>query len=229
MKLEDGLTRAKEYARQLSERIEKDGTHNAIGSSIIRGGAAVDFRDAGARQFERISKLVDVEPKTRVVDYGCGSLRIGYHVIAAVDPGNYMGLDVSSEFIDAGIANLGEMLEAKRPVLREISEESVEEAAAFAPRFVFSANVAYHVPPEEQTTYFENMKRIAHRKGTAVYFDAKVSSSVHQYGEWGWSYPSSHYLTMMEGFRLVSKRTPEPVAPDKGHTKHSFLFRRLPA
>ena len=41
-------------------------------------------------------------PETRLLDIGCGCLRGGVHLVRYLNPGNYFGIDVSQELLDAG-------------------------------------------------------------------------------------------------------------------------------
>ena len=43
-----------------------------------------------------------LKPEHRVLDVGCGSLRAGVHLVDYLDPGNYFGIDIRSELLDAG-------------------------------------------------------------------------------------------------------------------------------
>src|SRR5581483_4229554 len=90
-----------------------------------------------------------------VVDYGCGSFRLGRALIEYLAPGGYWGLDVISEFLESGMALLGPELTAeKRPNARVISAESLAETAAAKPDFIISWHVCSKVPPARLTDYF---------------------------------------------------------------------------
>ena len=70
----------------------------------------------GALQFRF---MIDhgLEPQHVFLDVACGSLRGGVRFIPYLDPGNYLGIDIKRELIDAGIKDeLGQKLyELKRP------------------------------------------------------------------------------------------------------------------
>jgi SAM-dependent methyltransferase len=43
-----------------------------------------------------------LEPENRLLDVGCGALRGGVHFVSFLDPGNYFGIDLSQDLLDAG-------------------------------------------------------------------------------------------------------------------------------
>jgi SAM-dependent methyltransferase len=43
-----------------------------------------------------------LEPRHRLLDVGCGSLRGGVHFVRYLDDGNYYGLDINRRLLDAG-------------------------------------------------------------------------------------------------------------------------------
>lgn len=57
-----------------------------------------------------------LKPHHRLLDVGCGSLRGGVHFIRYLDAGNYFGIDLSAELLDAGYEReLGATLQQKLP------------------------------------------------------------------------------------------------------------------
>jgi hypothetical protein len=134
------------YARSIAGRVAK-GDHPAIG--------------ADARAVRAPSELLDIllthglKPGHVVVDYGCGSFRLGKALIQHLEPGHYWGLDVIDEFLESGMALLEpELKAAKRPNARVISAESLAETAAAKPDFVISWHVCSKVPPSRLQDYF---------------------------------------------------------------------------
>jgi hypothetical protein len=90
-----------------------------------------------------------------VVDYGCGSFRLGKALIEHLEPGRYWGLDVIDEFLESGMALLEpELKAAKLPNARVISPENLAETAAARPDFIISWHVCSKVPPSRLADYF---------------------------------------------------------------------------
>ena len=55
-------------------------------------------------------------PQHRLLDIGCGSLRLGMHAIEYLEPGHYFGTDISGDLIDAGYRiELNDALRSKAP------------------------------------------------------------------------------------------------------------------
>jgi hypothetical protein len=155
-----GGTPEEYYARSIAERV-KSGNHPAIG--------------AQARAVRARSELLDVlltyglKPEHVVVDYGCGSFRLGKALIEHLDPGHYWGLDVIGEFLESGMALLEPELKArKRPNARVISAESLAETAAAKPDFVVSWHVCSKVPPARLGDYFGKIVSLLGPTGVAL-------------------------------------------------------------
>ncbi|HEX4861285.1 MAG TPA: hypothetical protein VFV07_08615, partial [Rhizomicrobium sp.] len=88
-----------------------------------------DFWSSGEAKARKLMAAAAVEPRHRVIEYGCGSLRIAAHFIRHLAPGNFFGLDVVSGFYEAGRAAMGEALIAqKTPHLAVIDEASLAAA-----------------------------------------------------------------------------------------------------
>jgi SAM-dependent methyltransferase len=69
----------------------------------------VDHRMRVGGYWERVGKLQleflvahGLEPSGRFLDVGCGALRAGVHLVDYLDAGNYYGIDVSKELLNAG-------------------------------------------------------------------------------------------------------------------------------
>ncbi|HWA89887.1 MAG TPA: methyltransferase domain-containing protein [Rhizomicrobium sp.] len=134
--------------------------------------------EAGDGTFKRYRKWFPFIPSSRIVDYGCGSLRVGGHFIKFLDPERYVGLDVISGFYDMGKALIGpELMAEKKPRFAVIDDASVRDAAAFAPDFVYSSAVSYHIHPDEAADYFRSMQAICHKPGATLFFDVSVSDA----------------------------------------------------
>jgi hypothetical protein len=118
-----------------------------------------------ARRASRVVEMMRADglaPNHVCVDYGCGSLWIGEALMRYLDPGRYVGLDVTDRFYEEGLARLSpEFVAEKRPVLRIISEESLEEIRAREPDYVISSEVLMHVPPDELVAFFGSIVRLA--------------------------------------------------------------------
>ncbi|SRR5579875_370631 len=57
--------------------------------------------EVGRLQFDFL-RARGLMPASKFIDIGCGCLRGGIYFIAFLDPGNYYGIDISKELLDAG-------------------------------------------------------------------------------------------------------------------------------
>jgi hypothetical protein len=95
------------------------------------------FQESGLNEFNKLLAL-GLKADDICVDYGCGTLRVGQHVIRYIGPGCYWGFDIHGAYLEAG-RNLmdGALIAEKRPHLRVISANTVTECASHQPSFVF--------------------------------------------------------------------------------------------
>ncbi len=122
----------------------------------------VDRMKRRAQRLLEAFQRAGCRPQHVVVDYGCGSLWIGEAFMDYLDPGNYVGLDVADEFYREALTRFPEGYVAeRRPMLRVISPDSLQEVRARKPDFILSTSVLMHVPPEDLPGYFANLTSIA--------------------------------------------------------------------
>lgn len=146
--------------------------HATIGGRLASG----TWANAGRPLFEQISKRINLLPTHRVVDYGCGTARLGYHLIQYLERGNYRGLDPSAAILEEGKRLIGpQLLHDKEPRFDVNNRDSVTSAAESAPDIVLSTSVSFHVHPDVVADYYADMARMAHSAGARVYFDVRIS------------------------------------------------------
>lgn len=114
-----------------------------------QAGGELDFREACRFQLDFLIAQ-GLEPGSVFLDLGCGCLRAGLHFIEYLDPGRYLGVDISAEAIYRGITReLGmETFRTKRP------EFVVTDSFEFAPlsqkpEFVLANSLFTHLPSEQ--------------------------------------------------------------------------------
>lgn len=146
------------YAERIARRLDRGHGHATLGvrerprpgdSSRGAGAGQLDVWQRGAGTFRFLASY-GLTPLSKVVDYGCGSLRIGMHFIDHLAPGRYWGVDVTPRFFEDGKRLMDPRLIAgKQPRLDVISEQTLRAIAAWQPDWVFSVSVLMHVPPAE--------------------------------------------------------------------------------
>ena len=123
------------------------------------------------------------------VDYGCGTLRVGVHVIKYLQRGAYWGLDVDEAVLEEGRKLVGNsLLTDKAPHLHVISPRSIAEAAAAKPKILFSVSVLVHVAPEDLKKYFENILTIIDDSGVAIIRGRWSCSETVQFSGQSWAH-----------------------------------------
>ncbi len=163
------------YVDHVRQHLDRGKAHPTLGSQGFDHelGNQVDWNRANfatrGRNAWREYRAAGIDPGMRIVDYGCGSLRVGQHAIRFADQGNYWGIDVSETFIDDGRALLDpSQIDDKRPRLSAISDELIDLIGVWSPHFIFSHTVIQHVPQAELHTYFDRLARMMGPASRAV-------------------------------------------------------------
>lgn len=209
---EPDLTLAAFYTRRVAAKVGSGHTHNSLGGDLrTRDGERQDFWSAGETQAQRWIRRFRVSSTERVVDYGCGTLRVGGHFIRHLDPDSYFGLDVIPQFLEQGRQLIGEdLLQEKRPRLTVISEASIAEAAAFEPGLVISHAVMNHVHPDEVDRYIDNLKRIAGRPGARIVLNTSVTAQPSRYNQLGWGLPAHDIVSRFAPMEVAVQSVGKP-------------------
>ncbi len=149
-----GGTYGQFYADDARRRIDAGSTHPTLGVASVDREAVM----ARARRLVEGFKAAGCKPEHVVVDYGCGSLWIGEAFMDYLEPGNYIGLDVSDVFFAEALARMpADFVAMKRPALAVIGEESLRTVRERKPDFIFSTAVLLHVPPGELGSHFRDV------------------------------------------------------------------------
>jgi SAM-dependent methyltransferase len=86
-----------ETLQERSERIAAEG--------IFLGGPTVDFERVGRLSFDVLLRE-GLRPGSRVLDFGCGALRVGYWLMRFLEPGCYYGIEPNSAMLQVGLDRL---------------------------------------------------------------------------------------------------------------------------
>jgi hypothetical protein len=167
--------------RELESGRQRDalGTQRTSASSTADGAAAVDLLIGAGLKAEHM-----------LVDYGCGSLRIGRHFIEFLGPGNYCGLDVTDRFYSEGLGSLDAILRAeKTPRLATIEPSILDQFRRSPPDFIVSFSVLPHVPPQEIDGYLETVTSLVGDR-TQLFLTFVEAPRVIQLRATSWAYPA---------------------------------------
>lgn len=144
---------------------------DGIGHRAYVGGL---WESLGSLQFRF---MVDngLEPQHVFLDIACGSLRAGVRFIPYLEPGNYLGIDVKQELIDAGIKNeLGQKLyNLKRPEF-VVSETFEFSRFSKQPDFALAHALFIHLSDQQILLCLRNLRAIANAKARfyATFFES---------------------------------------------------------
>jgi SAM-dependent methyltransferase len=144
------------YVSCVASKLAEERVHKTLGRTEWSAGKLEEQK----RCVERL-RYWGLKPYHRCVDYGCGSLRIGQHLIPFLNRGNYIGLDVTATFFPGGLGLLGEeLVREKRPNLLVIRPETIFELEQEPPDFLLSNAVLHHVHPSELDDYLDNILQL---------------------------------------------------------------------
>lgn len=205
-----GATFAQYYVDRVVGKLASGDAHTTLGAKLFEPKRAelgeIPFEEAGRDRFKSFRAVMKLASQSRLIDYGCGSLRIGYHAMNYLEPGNYFGLDVTTDFMDIGMKLIGASLGERRPHLAVISPVSLAEAKAFAADAVLSCAVAMHVHPDETSQYYGNLQSLAAKPGAALFFNAHVSDKPERFAQQGWSWPLDFYIRSLPELRFEGQK-----------------------
>src|SRR5690606_13098387 len=92
-----------EYVEQVTASIAAGNRHGTL--SVV-----LHDPEGARREADFVAETVrelGLEPSDVCIEYGCGALRIGEPIMKLLEPGNYIGLDVTDRFWKNGIQRLG--------------------------------------------------------------------------------------------------------------------------
>ncbi len=72
---------------------------------MFLGGPIWDFERLGKSTLE-VLRSEGLEPSSRVLDVGCGALRLGYWLMGFLEPGHYFGIEPNQTMLRAGMEEL---------------------------------------------------------------------------------------------------------------------------
>jgi hypothetical protein len=198
------------FARYAAERMHGElmARHPYNPNGAISAALEPNFWEAGESKARKLLEAMAPARGDKVLEYGCGSLRIGAHFIRHLDPGCFMGMDVIAGFYELGVTAIGpEMMGEKAPRLSVIDEAGLAQGEAFAPDFLYSNVVCVHVHPDEIEDYFRNLARLAHKQGARLVFNARLTEQPVRFEFDGWSWPLEFYRDNLAGFAMVRATT----------------------
>ena len=201
------------FAETVEAKLQKGRSHETLGGNLRQG----DYATSGRGTFQRLLNN-GLKPSDVCVDYGCGTLRIGQHIIDYLEPRGYRGLDISQYLLDEGRKLIGEELwNEKQPQLQVISPDSVAEVAAAKPTMMFSFAVLLHVHPDELGEYVGNVMDVIGTQGQYITDANLMDGETVQYSGRSWA----HSQELFE--KLLAERGGKMEILEEGNFKMEGL------
>lgn len=202
------------------EKISGGVGHASLGENVV------DREEKGRAIFDYYRKLVGFDHKTRVLEYGCGSLRVGSVFIDYLEPGHFFGMDVEPGLIEIGKKMLpANVLAEKRPTLTDIGSEAVDRALAFQADFIYANSVAFHVHPDDLENFCINLAKVASKPDAILIFDARLSETPLRYNSRGWAWPLELYKELLSPLELVNVHNAKPYKKVENCIAANLEFR----
>jgi hypothetical protein len=225
----DGTKEARRRYDRIAEKLRGGQRHPTLGFHPDR--SETDWWQAGEFRFTKMIKAFAIAPHHRVIDYGCGSLRLGGHFMRYLERGNYFGLDVAGDLIAMGRELIGPEIVADRaPHLALIEEPALEAAEAFGASFLFSEAVDYHVVPDELDYYYRTLLRLVHVPGSALLLSVRIGDVEQEYIQGCWARPLEHFQRVLAPLAYVDSHFVQVGAAGGKHagiTSATLRFRRV--
>ena len=181
------------FAETVEAKLQKGRPHDTLGGNLRQG----DYATSGEGNFQKLVNY-GLKPSDACVDYGCGTLRIGQHIIKYLGPRGYWGLDISQYLLDEGRKLIGETLwNEKEPRLRIIALESIAEVAATKPNMMFSIAVQLHVHPDELGEYVGNVMTIIGRQGQYITDTHLMDGETVQFSGRSWAHSQKEFERLL--------------------------------
>ena len=199
------------YAERKKTQIASGAAQSTFGTDLKSGRS---FETSGVSAFQDLVAF-GLRPSDTCVDYGCGTLRIGQHIIKYLGPGKYWGFDIADWVLEDGKSLIGsEVVADKNPQLRVISREAVLQAAACKPAMLFSAKVMQHVHTDELAEYFDNIMTIIGTSGQAIIITKWSDGDTVRYRVNGWAHSIAiirDLVTRLGGKMEILKEGVQPL------------------
>jgi hypothetical protein len=211
------------FAETVEAKLQKGRSHETLGGNLRQG----DYATSGLSIFQRLLNC-GLKPSDVCVDYGCGTLRVGHHVIKYLGARSYWGLDISQYLLDEGHKLVGEeMWIEKQPRLRIISPESVAEVAAAKPNMMFSFAVLLHVHPDELSEYVGNVMEIIGTQGQYITDANLMDGETVQHSGRSWAHARGHLekLLAKHGGKMESLEQGKFTMEAMGKVANRYILR----
>jgi ubiquinone/menaquinone biosynthesis C-methylase UbiE len=216
-------------ARRLSARYEGR-PYREFYAELMRRKAAVDPRWAVGGLWEEIGRLQfdylvahGLLPTHRLLDIGCGSLRGGLHFIRYLEPGHYVGLDISQPILDAGRRFVDEAgLAARSPTLLVVRDFRFGELDSLRFDFLLAQSVFTHMPASEIDECLAHVGRVMQDDASffATFLESNSGEPSQSWNRTYFNYPYATFVDLAAAHSLEVTRM-----EDWKHPRRQKLLR----
>ena len=139
----------------MAASVAKHGPDAATGSSRHK-----DWLDTGRRQFAYLLRH-GLKPDDRLLEFGCGNLRAGWHIANYLEAAHYTGVDISPAILVHAHHTIEDMkLESKRLDLRCIDRMKLPWVVDSYFDWIHAHSVVTHSPPTVVTEMIQEASRV---------------------------------------------------------------------
>lgn len=144
----------------------------------------------------RYVRHLGLQPHHRFLDFGCGTLRTGKHLIGFLGPDCYLGVDISGKAVEyaLGLIEASEGLSGKRPIVRKVRPFEALDLP-WTPDFVLCHSVFTHLPRPAARRTFRQL-RDALGPQTTLVLTAFCGGEYHHAKYKDIRYPASELVTL---------------------------------
>tara|TARA_B110000046_G_C13017391_1_gene409482 strand:+ start:3284 stop:3910 length:627 start_codon:yes stop_codon:yes gene_type:complete len=149
---------------KLSEKILND---KYVEAGLVPDNFTSFWHDSADWQFNALTNY-GLKSHHKLLDVGCGPLRLGLKAIEFLEDGNYCGVDAYKKYIDLG-DNLTAYLEIKNKY--QTIHTTLFEFDKFNLKFdyAFAQSVVTHLSPEQIKLCLSNMKKVMNKGGQFLF------------------------------------------------------------
>ncbi len=139
-----------------------------IAETVFLGGPAQDFERVGRLVFE-VMLREGLAPSSRVLDVGCGALRVGYWLMRFLDGGCYHGIEPNREMLNVGLEQIVEpdVVERARASFTYNDDFDLRKAGSGFD-FVLARSIWTHASKPQIAAMLESFARVAAPRGVLL-------------------------------------------------------------